>query len=181
MMAIGMNPYQGLVSKQDFKRGKGMNPGTRGSVNIGGDHKDFVAVKIASGTWVNGIIMQIDSAGVIGTAITAPTAPPATTNMRLGILVFASATSTQTVAGTSYGFVQIYGQALAQVSTTVSLFGAQLVLGADPGQLINAAGVASTEAQLKGITAIGTQSVSGLMSVFLNYPAFSGVPDSNLA
>ena len=181
MISIGMNPYQGLISEADFKRGKGMTPGNRGSVCVNGDLKEFVAVKLnASATWVNGTIMQIDANGVGAAAIVA-TNPAATLNPRLGILVFGSATATQTTVATVYGFVQIYGPVLARVSTTVSLVGVQLVLGAGSGVLINGAGVASTESQLQGITAVGTQSVTGLLNVFLNYPRLSGVPDVNLA
>jgi hypothetical protein len=181
MFTVGMNPYAGLISKTDFKRGKGMMPGSRGAVNMAGDHKEFVAIKLATtATYINGQILQIDAAGV-GSAAVVATNPAATVNARLGILVFASATLTTTTIATVFGYAQIYGQCLAVVSTTVSLVGVQLVLGADPGQLINGATVASTESQVDGITAVGTQSVTGLLNVFLNYPRLRGLPDTNLA
>ena len=181
MYIVGMNPYSGaLFSEAEFKRGKGMVPGTRGATVLNGDTKEYVAIKLAAATWINGQILQIDASGV-GFAAVCATAPAATVNQRLGILVFASATATQTTLATTFGFAQIYGQCLAIVSTTVSLVGAQLVLGADPGQLINGATVASTESQVDGITAVATQSATGLLNVFLNYPRLRGLPDTNLA
>ena len=35
--------------------------------------------------------------------------------------------------------------------------------------------------QVDGITAVATQSATGLLNVFLNYPRLRGLPDTNLA
>jgi hypothetical protein len=181
MYTVAQNPYGGLVTKADFKRGKGATPGTAAANNIAGDTKQYVAVKLASGTWINGTVLQIDTANGSAVAAAPASAPSSVVNARVGILVFASATATQTMAGTAYGWAQVYGQALARTTGAVATPAIQLVQGNDPGELITGAQVASGESQLDGITAIATQAASGLLNVFLNYPRFRGVPDQNLA
>src|SRR5262245_42846891 len=139
---VGQSIYQGLFTEAEMLRGKVPSPGHKVQVTVGTETKEFVCVKIASGNHQSGTIVRVDASGLAFAAV-CETNPPATINGRLGILVFSSATLTQTMGATAYGYAQIYGQCLARVSTTVSLAGAQLVLGADPGQLINAAGVSS--------------------------------------
>jgi len=181
MSDIGNDAYLGLFTKTENNQGRGRKPGQRSHVHRNGDSKEFVAVKVAAGTWINGTVVLIDGPSGAAFAAVVGTAPAMLSNGRCGILVLASATSTQTVAGTSFGWAQVYGQCMARVSTTVSLVGVQLVLAADPGELISGATVASTETQLDGITAVGTQSVTGLLNVFLSYPRLRGTSDTNLA
>ncbi len=77
--------------------------------------------------------------------------PVPSINARVGILTFSSATATQTMAGTAFGWAQIYGTALAWCSASISVAGQQLGIGAS-GQLIPQA-VASASAMLLGVTA----------------------------
>lgn len=188
MFVIGANPYAGLWTKSQFLRGKGFKVGTRASItDPNGQTKEFVAVKLAAATWINGIAVIIDgvaSTGV-GTAVaTASGLPAAAINTRLGILTFGSATATQTMAGTAFGWAQIYGQALAWLSASISVAGMQLAIGAS-GDLIPAVVQVSASGQVVGISAITTISASTptrtLGSVMLTYPHFSGLPDANLA
>ena len=187
MYVIGMNPFQGLYTEAERQQGKGATPGTRASiVGPNGESKEFVAVKLGAATWINGVAVIIDGVGTggVGSAVaTASGLPAATMHQRLGILVFSSATATQTMAGTAFGWAQIYGQALAWVSASVTLPGQQLAIGAS-GQLIAAVAQVSDSNQTNGIVAITTQTASttaNLQNVFLMYPHFAGLPDANLA
>jgi hypothetical protein len=184
MFVIGMNPYGGLVTKADYLRGKGMRPGSRGAVTVNGDTKEFVAVKLAAGTWVNGTVIRIAPSGGDNVSAAPSTAPSSLLNGRLGVLVFAaSATSTQTLAGTAFGWVQVYGEANARVQVvTVSIPGVAMILASVPGTLRpTAAGLASAQADIEGITAISTGGTDGVFTVFLNYPRLTGPFDLNLA
>lgn len=181
MYRIGMNPYGGLVTKTQYLRGKGSVPGTRGATTVNGHTKEFVAVKLASGTWINGTVVLIEGTANVGAAVTASGAPAISINQRVGILVFNSATATQTVGATAFGWAQIAGQCLALVSVSVTAPGIALGMGAGAGALIAQVG-ASASTMMHGITAIATQTnTSGLLSVMLNYPCFIGPPDTNLA
>lgn len=188
MYVIGANPYQGLKETSEFLKGKAVNPGMRAAITASdGQTKEFVSVKLGSGTWISGTMIVVDglsASGVGAVAVTATGAPAATINARAGILVFGSATATQTLSGTGYGWAQIYGSALAWVSASVTTPGQALAAGAN-GQLLAAVAQVSASAQTNGITAITTNTASTtaalLISVFLNYPAFSGPPDANLA
>jgi hypothetical protein len=180
---IGANPYGGLFTKAQFKQGKGANPGTRAQVvGANGQTNEFVAIKLAAATWLNGVAVIIDGAAAPGSAVTTASGlPAAAQHARLGILCFASATATQTMAGTAYGWAQIYGEALAFVSASVSTPGLQLAIGAS-GQLIAAVAQVSASAQAVGIAlATATAAAGGLTKVFLTYPQFSGLPDANLS
>jgi hypothetical protein len=185
MYIIGANPYGGLFTKAQFKQGKGANVGTRASVvGADGSTKEFVAIKLGAATWINGTAVIIDGNAAPGSAVaTASGAPAASIAARLGILVFASATATQTMAGTAFGWAQIYGECFALVSASVSTPGIQLAIGA-AGNLIAAVAQASASAATWGIvlaTATGLGAVPALSKVFLTYPRFSGLPDANLA
>jgi hypothetical protein len=188
MYVIGANPYNGLFTKRQFQQGKlGANLGQRSSVVVNGETREFVAIKLGAATWVNGIAVIVDglsASGVGAAVVTASGEPAATINARLGILVFASATATQTMAGTAFGFAQIYGTAMAWVSASVSAAGIQLAIGAS-GQLIPAVAQVSASNQTVGITAIATISSStpttSLVAVMLTYPHFAGFPDANLS
>lgn len=187
MYIVGARPYLGLYTKTEFKRGKAAPPGTRAAiVGANGETKEFVAIKLGAATWINGIAIILDGLSVSGVGavvVTASGEPPATINARLGILVFSSATATQTMAGTAFGWAQIYGTTLAWLSASVTLPGQQLAIGA-AGQLIAAVAQVSASAQTMGITSIVTNTASTtveLRSVFLMYPHFSGVPDANLS
>ncbi len=178
------NPYQGIFTKAQFRQGKIATPGTRSTVNVGGSEKQFVAVKLPAGTYINGSVLILDAAGVMGAAVTASGAPIAAINQRVGVLVFNSATATQTLGGTCFAWAQVYGDVLARVSASVTLPGIALGMGAGAGALIQQAG-SSVSAMMHGITAITTNTASTtaelLLSVFLNYPCFIGPPDTNLA
>jgi hypothetical protein len=183
MYIIGANPYGGLFTKAQFKQGKGHNVGTRASiVGSDGQTKEYVAIKLGAATWLNGTAIIIDGAAAPGSVVTTASGlPAAAQHARVGILCFASATATQTMAGTAYGWAQIYGEAVAFVSASVSTPGLQLAIGAS-GQLIAAVAQASASAQLTGISlATATAAAGGLTKVFLQYPRFSGLPDANLA
>ncbi len=188
MYVVGMNPYQGLYTKAERNQGKGATPGTRASIVAPtGETKEFVAVKLSAATWISGIAIIVDglsASGVGAAAATASGSPAAAINARLGILVFGSATATQTMAGTAFGWAQIYGSVRAWVSASVSNVGNQLAIGAS-GQLILAVSTASDSAQTIGISwaqATNTaSSTTGLYTVMLMYPHFSGLPDTNLA
>ena len=188
MYVVGMNPYQGLYTKAERNQGKGAAPGTRASIVAPtGESKEFVAIKLSAATWVNGVAVIVDglaSTGVGSPVVTASGEPVNTINARLGIVTFASATATQTMAGTAFGWAQIYGTALAWVSASISVAGMQLAIGAN-GQLIPAVAQVSASNQTVGITAIATISSStpttSLVAVMLTYPHFAGFPDANLA
>jgi hypothetical protein len=191
MYIIGANPYQGLFTTEQFQRGKPgtASPGTRAAVTdpSTGQTKEFVSVKLGAATWISGTLIVLDglsASGVGAVSVTATGAPAAAINARAGVLVFGSATATQTMAGTAYGWAQIYGEALAWVSASVTTPGQALAAGAN-GQLLAAVVQVSASAQTNGITAIVTNTASTtaalLINVFLNYPAFSGPPDANLS
>jgi hypothetical protein len=185
MYIIGANPYGGLYTKQQFQRGKGAKPGTRASVvGADGQTKEFVAIKLSAATWLNGTAIIIDGTGAPGSVVSTVSGNPAAAiQSRVGILCFASAVATQTMAGTAFGWAQIYGEALAFVSASVSTPGLQLGAGA-AGHLIAAVVQVSASGQLQGITyatASGPGAPPALGKVFLQYPRFSGLPDANLA
>jgi hypothetical protein len=186
MFIIGANPYGGLFTKSQFLKGKGCAPGTRASVtsDTDGSTKEFVAIKLSAATWINGTAIIIDGAAAPGSVVTTVSGNPAAAQQtRVGILVFASATATQTMAGTAFGWAQIYGECKAFVSASVSTPGTQLGAGA-AGHLIVAVAQVSASGQLQGITyatATGPGAPPALGKVFLNYPCFSGLPDANLA
>ncbi len=187
MYIIGANPYQGLFTKEQFLRGKGHKPGTRASIVApSGETKEFVAVKLSAATWISGKAVIVDGlTATPGAAIaTASGLPAAAIQSRLGILCFGSATATQTMAGTAFGWAQIYGSVLAWISASVSGAGIQLAVGAN-GDLIPAVAQVSASGQVIGITAITTISSStptrSLVAVMLTYPQFAGLPDANLA
>jgi hypothetical protein len=185
MFIIGANPYGGLFTKAQFQKGKGHNPGTRASVvGSDGQTKEFVAIKLGAATWINGTAIIIDGAAAPGSVVTTVSGNPAAAQQtRVGILVFGSATATQTLAGTAFGWAQIYGECLAFVSASVSTPGLQLGAGAS-GHLIAAVAQVSASGQLQGITyatATGPGAPPALAKVFLQYPRFSGLPDANLA
>src|SRR5690606_37293639 len=111
--------------------------------------------------WINGTVVKIDASGGGGASAAFVTAPSSLQNGRLGVLVFASATLTQTMAGTAFGFAQVYGEAQARVQGTMSVPGVAMILASVAGQLIAATGQLGTgQADVKGITAIGTGSVN---------------------
>lgn len=183
MYVIGANPYQGLFTKAQRNQGKGATPGTRASVvGASGQTNEFVAIKLGAATWLNGVAVIIDGGAAPGSVVTTASGLPAASQIaRLGILCFASATSTQTMATTAFGWAQIYGEALAFVSASVSTPGLQLAIGAS-GQLIAAVAQTSASAAVVGISlATATAAAGGLTKVFLTYPHFSGFPDANLA
>lgn len=183
MYVIGANPYQGLFTKADRLRGKGMAPGVRAAVvGVSGQTNEFVAVKLGAATWLNGVAVIVDGGAAPGSVVTtASGAPAAAQAARLGILCFASVTATQTLVGTGFGWAQIYGEAVAFVSASASTPGLQLAIGAS-GQLIAAVVVGSLSSSTQGITlATATAAAGGLTKVFLQYPRFGGLPDGNLA
>lgn len=185
MFIIGANPYGGLFTKAQFLKGKIATPGTRASVvGSDGSTKEFVAIKLSAATWISGTAIIIDGTGAPGSAVaTVSGNPAAAIQSRVGILCFATATGTQTMAGTAFGWAQIYGEALAFVSASVSTPGLQLGAGAS-GHLIAAVAQVSASGQLQGITyatASGPGAPPALGKVFLQYPRFSGLPDANLA
>lgn len=185
MYAVGPNIYGGLFTKTQFLRGKGAKPGTKASLSVDGVTKEFIAVKLASGTIINGIAVLIDSSASGGNAaVTASAAPAALIHARVGILTFASATATQTMAGTAFGWAQIAGPCMAWVSASVTLPNNQLMIG-NNGQLIQGAVHASASTQLKGVISVGTNTASTtaaiMLQVLLNYPQFQGLPDGNLS
>lgn len=183
MYIIGASIYQGLFTKAQFKQGKGSTPGVRAAViDANGRTNEFVAIKLSAATWLNGTAVIVDGGAAPGSVVTTASGAPASSQAaRLGILCFASATATQTMAGTAFGWAQIYGEAVAFVSASVSTPGLQLAIGAS-GQLIAAVAQTSASAQTIGIVlATATAAAGGLTKVFLMYPHFSGFPDANLA
>lgn len=183
MMTVGMNPFGGLFTKTDFRRGKIPSPGTKAVNTVNGDQREYIAVKLAAGTIVNGTLLNLDSAtGVPGTAVTASSNPAPQGAGRVGILCFASATATQTIGVTAFGWAQIYGVAKALVSATASAVGIALACKAS-GHLAQLTAGLSASAMLQGVSVLTTQSGSALtlISVMLNYPSFSGPPDTNLS
>lgn len=174
---IGFDAYEGLFTKAQFNAGKGRSPGTVVTVRKSGDSKEFVAVKLASGNWSNGCLVRIDSAGVVGAATTVGTTASAggvaNIGQRLGLLVFSTVSAIQTMAGTAYGYAQVFGQAGAQVvSATVA--GMALGIGGSAGILSGQVVQASATGAIGGIHVIATASTQAFSSVFLNYPEFVG-------
>lgn len=185
MYVIGANPFGGLKHKADYLRGVGgiFTPGQRVAVvGSNGQTNEFVAVKLGAATWLNGTCVIIDGAAAPGSVVTTASGlPAAAQHARLGILTFASATLTNTLSTTGFGWAQIYGEAVAFVSASVSTPGLQLAPGAS-GQLIAAVAQVSASAQVVGIAlATATAAAGGLTKVFLTYPRFAGLPDANLA
>jgi hypothetical protein len=181
---VGANVYQGLWTKQQYQRGKMMQPGTKMGATINGESKEFIAVKLGATAWVNGTLVLIEGTATVGAAATCSGAPAIAFNQRVGVLVFSSATATQTLVGTGFGWAQVYGSCLALVTASVTLPGIALGIGAGPGAVLQQVG-ASASTMMHGITAIATNTASvaagALLNVFLNYPCFIGPPDTNLA
>lgn len=171
---IGMQPHSNrLWTTQEFLRGGIAAAGTRGSaVGSDGATREYMAVQLPSGTWINGHVLVIGGNGVaaLGTA-----GPALTSGGRVGILALATAstTATLTAAATAFAWAQIYGRVTA-LTLTVSVSGALLTMGAD-GQLIHAV-ANSASAQLDGITSLATSAAAGLLDVLLQYPKFQGGP-----
>ena len=173
MYHIGANIYnRSIFTKTEMLRGKIPSAGTRHAVNINGQTKEFVSVKLGAATWVNGSVITIPT-DVTGTSATA-SVPVKTEPVggRLGILVIASATATVTMSSTAFAWAQIFGQCMARASSTgVDSVGMLLCPGGALGSLhLQVVGPASQH--LNGITAVATGAAVGLLSVMLNYPAF---------
>jgi hypothetical protein len=170
---IGFDAYEGLFTKAQFQAGKGRTPGSIVKVKKGGVSKEYVAVKLASGNWSNGCLVQLNSAGVTGTATTVSAgAGVADVGQALGILTFSSSSAIQTMAGTAYGYAQIFGEGKAQVgSATVP--GMALALGVSAGVLGPWVVDSTASAQVVGIN-LGTTSASvqAFVPIFINYPKF---------
>jgi hypothetical protein len=170
---IGFDAYEGLFTKAQFQAGKGRTPGSIVRVQRGSTTKEFVAVKLASGNWSNGCLVQINSAGVTGTATTVSAgAGVADVGHALGVLTFSSSSAIQTMAGTAYGYAQIFGEGKAQVASS-TVPGMALALGASAGVLGPFVVDATASAQVVGIN-LGTTSAStqAFVPIFLNYPKF---------
>lgn len=170
---IGFDAYEGLFTKAQFQAGKGRTPGSRITVKKGGTSKEYVAVKLASGTWSNGCLVQLNSAGVTGTATTVSAgAGVADHGQPLGILTFSSSSALQTMAGTAFGYAQVFGEGKAQVASS-TVPGMALSLGASAGVLGPFAVDATASSHVLGIN-LGTTSAStqAFVPVFLNYPKF---------
>jgi hypothetical protein len=170
---IGFDAYEGLFTKAQFQAGKGRSPGTRVNVQKGGSSKEFVAVKLASGNWSNGCLVQLNSAGVNGTATTVSAgAGVADVGQALGLLTFSSSSAIQTMAGTAYGYALVYGEGKAQVASSTVL-GMALTLGASAGVLGPYVVDATASSHVVGIN-LGTTSAStqAFVPVFVNYPKF---------
>lgn len=173
MYVIGASPYGGLFTKAQFRQGKGFNVGSRSAVIApDGSTREFIAIKLGAATWLNGLAIIVDGGAAPGSVVTTVSGNPAPTQSgRIGILCFASATATQTLAGTGFGWAQIYGEALAFVSASVSTPGLALGAGAS-GQLI-ALVTTSASAVIEGIAlATATAAAGGLTKVMLTYPKF---------
>jgi hypothetical protein len=177
---IGVNTRQGLYDKTQFKRGDIPSPGTIGRLTdpSTGATREFMAVKFTSNaTRINGTLITIDPDGVatLGTV----DAGNLLVTKRAGILTYnASAVATQTMTGTHFGWAQIYGKGKGRVAATmtVSLVDQMLEPGADG--LVALGAVASTSANLYGLTAaIASTFPPGLIDVFLNYPQYADVGD----
>jgi hypothetical protein len=170
---IGFDAYEGLFTKAQFQAGKGRTPGTRVTVQKGGSSKEFFAVKLASGNWSNGCLVQLNSAGVTGTATTVSAgAGVADVGQQLGLLTFSSSSAIQTMAGTAYGYALVYGEGKAQVASSTVL-GMALALGASAGVLGPYVVDSTASVQVVGIN-LGTTSAStqAFVPVFVNYPKF---------
>lgn len=173
MYVIGANPYAGLFDETEYRRGKIPSPGTRAAVTApDGSTKEFIVVKFNAGaTHINGQVITIsgDNVAVLGTA-----GPSPLLGGRVGVLAIASATATQTAAGTAYAWAQIYGKALALTTASVTAVNLQLNMAAD-GMLTQMAAVSASSA-VQGITSVATQAASGLLPVLLQYPRFASYP-----
>ena len=180
MSIIGFDAYEGLFTKAQYQAGKGRTPGSRVKVQKSGQTKEFLAVRLASGNWKNGCLMQLNSAGIVGTASTVSNgAGVADVGQSLGILVFGTASAIQTMAGTAFGYVQIYGECNAQVASATVVGMALGVGDASAGVLGEQVVEATASCQVLGIN-LGstTASAQNFVPVFLNYPKFiPGVKD----
>ncbi len=181
MYIVGMRPRQGLFTKSEFLKGKMPNPGTRGAdVAPDGSTREYVAVKLASGTWINGTVLTLSASITGASAAAAAPVKPAGQGGRVGVLAFATLSATQTMAGTAFGWAQIFGACIARCSAT-GMDSVGVALG-----LQGAAGVFSVQVavtaslMLQGANAIATSAGAvTLMNVLLNYPKF--VPGDELA
>lgn len=181
MSAIGFDAYQGLFTKTQYLAGKGRPPGSRVMVQNNGQSKEFFAVKLASGNWKNGCLVQLNSAGVTGTATTVSNGPGlADVGQSLGILVFGSSSAIQTMAGTAFGYAQVFGEANAQVASA-TVVGAALGIGdASAGVLGPQAIEATASVMVVGINlGATTASTQNFVPVFLNYPRFIPGPQDD--
>lgn len=179
MSEIGFDAYEGLFTTAQFESGKGRPPGSVVKVRKGGDDKEFVAVKLAAGTWSNGCLVQLNSGVAVGNATTVSAgAGLADVGTRLGILTFSSVSALQTMAGTAYGYAQVFGKAKAQVASS-TVVGMALTLGASAGVLGPLTVQATASAMVAGINLMDTTaSTQAFVSVFVNYPKFiPGVQD----
>jgi hypothetical protein len=170
---IGFDAYEGLFTKAQFQAGKGRTPGSVVRVQKGSSTKEFVAVKLASGTWSNGCLVQINSAGVTGSATTVSAgAGVGDTGQALGILTFSSASALQTMAGTAFGYAQVFGEGKAQVASS-TVPGVALTLGASAGVLGPFVVDATASSHVIGLN-LGTTSAStqAFVPIFINYPKF---------
>ena len=170
-----------MYSKAEFLQGQIPTPRTRTThVSQAGGSREYVAVKFtASATHINGSAVTIDADG---TATLGTVVPLAITGGRVGILALsppvaavASATGTQTVVGTSFGWAQVYGKAIARAVGSVTAVGMGLNLGAD-GTLVQSLAAGSASGAVTGITAAGSVAATGLIPVLLQYPHFLGAP-----
>lgn len=174
MSEIGFDAYEGLFTTAQFESGKGRPPGSVVKVRKGGDDKEFVAVKLAAGTWSNGCLVNIDSGtGTIGTATTvgATAAAIAVLGQRLGLLVFSSVSALQTMAGTAYGYAQVFGQAGAQVVSATAA-GMALGIAGSAGVLSGQVVQASGTQMIVGLNVIASASTQAFSAVFVNYPKY---------
>lgn len=168
---IGFDAYQGLFTEAQFQAGSGRAPGSVVRVRVGGDDKEFVAVKLASGNWSNGCLVAVDSAGVVGTATTVNTTASGLVGQRLGLLVFSSVSAIQTMAATAYGYAQVFGQAGAQV-VSATIAGMTLGIGGSAGVLSGQVIQATATQMIVGINAVASASTQAFSTVFLNYPRY---------
>jgi hypothetical protein len=173
-MSIGVDVYLGLFTKAEWQTGKGRKPGSVVKVQKDGQSKEFFAVRLASGNWKNGCLVQLNSAGVVGTATTVSLGPGvAAIGQSVGVLVFGTSSAIQTMAGTAFGYAQIFGECNAQVmSATVP--GMALGIGQASAGVLGEQVVESTASVMIAGINLGTTSASaqGFVPVFLNYPRF---------
>jgi hypothetical protein len=170
---IGFDAYEGLFTKAQFNTGKGRTPGSVVSVQKDRDSKVFVAVKLAAGNWKNGCLVQLNSVGVVGTATTVSAgAGVADVGQSLGILTFSSVSAIQTMAGTAFGYAQVYGAGNANVASS-TVIGMALDLGASAGVLGPFVVDATASSHVVGINlGATTASTQAFVPVFINYPKF---------
>ena len=179
MYNIAVNASQGLYTKTQFKRGDIPTPGTTGIVADaagGGITKEFVSIKFTSGaTRINGQLVTIDADGV-ATLGTVAEGALVVSGKRAGILTYnASAVATQTMAGTHFGWAQIYGKGKALVTGTATASSAAMVEPAANGAVDDGV-VGSASLNLFGLNwAVASTFPPGLADVFINYPKYQNI------